>query len=138
MDVDVYHDIGGKIEVYGMRVDIQIILERMRHKDPSLVRIDDAQTAYVNTKHRLYVLKHRNKPPMIYHGLNVTRGYSTLNIQVKTWEIIYKRLVLLVRHGKMPQVDKCDFVKVVTEIDLWDGKTVIMHFRFRFWITLYL
>jgi hypothetical protein len=40
MDVDVYSDDGStKMEVKGMKVDIQIILGRMKSKNPNLVNV---------------------------------------------------------------------------------------------------
>ena len=55
MDVDVYWDNGGKLDVYGMRVDIEIILERMKHKDPNKVKFETTDQAMIDVKHRYNV-----------------------------------------------------------------------------------
>lgn len=37
VDIDLYNDKGGRVDVTGMRVNIDIIIERMRRKDPDAV-----------------------------------------------------------------------------------------------------
>ena len=37
IDVDLYNDKGGKVDVYGMKVNIDITIERMKPKDPEAV-----------------------------------------------------------------------------------------------------
>ena len=35
--MDLYNDKGGKVDVYGMKVNIDITIERMKPKDPEAV-----------------------------------------------------------------------------------------------------
>ena len=53
--------------------DIDIILERMKSKDKALASIPKSVVNNVDVKDRLSILNARNKPPIIYHQLNVTR-----------------------------------------------------------------
>ena len=126
IDIDLYGDAGGKIKVEEMDGDIDIILERMTSKDKSLASIPKTVVNKVNVTDRLAILTARNKPPIIYHQLNVTRPYSSINVQILLQDpedidiMANTDMLLMARHGKMPLVKECDFVKIVSSIDSVD------------------
>lgn len=83
----------------------------------------------VNTTERLAALKIRKKLPLIYHAFNVTNAFGTITLQIKP---IYPkvegddvsaifwpkpRLVLLLRKDKMPTINNCDYVHLVSSIN---------------------
>ena len=70
----------------------------------------------VNSKARLDTIKKRGKIPLIYHQINVTQPYSTLNLMFEVDQINTTRLVVLGRHNKMPTIKNCEFVKIVGDI----------------------
>ena len=70
----------------------------------------------VNSKARLDTIKKRGKLPLIYHQINVTQPYSTLNLMFNVDQINETRLVVLGRHNKMPTIKNCEFVKIVGNI----------------------
>ena len=43
VDIDLYNDLGEKVPVEGMSVDIQIIIPRMKEKDPLAVSFDPCE-----------------------------------------------------------------------------------------------
>ena len=135
MDIDIYGDLGGKMEVKDIAGNISITLERMRKKDPKLVSMPGAVdgdkeicdekeldkekpcTQLVNVTDRLYILNGREKPPIIYHQVNVTRPHSTINVQIQIQNPLESDMVIMARRDKMPMVEKCDYVKIVSQID---------------------
>ncbi len=78
--------------------------------------------AVVNTSITLSALQARNKAPIVYHALNVTEHSPTLNVQIKVANANTSNLVIMVRYGKMPMPNLCDFVKRVRTIQLTAGK----------------
>ena len=121
LDVDVYYDLGGKVDIQGMKVDIQIIIQRMKGKNPKMVTFDDkTDVMTVNVKERIDVLEARNKPFIIYHQSSATRAYSTINVQIRVENPLTSKMAILARHAKMPIIKTCDFVKVVTDIERLD------------------
>ena len=77
----------------------------------------------VDSKYRLDLLKLRRKPPLIYHNFNVSNVFATLNIQIKLMtndsadEIFdNSKIVLLLRHEKLPTLNNCDLVQTVSTI----------------------
>ena len=126
MDIDIYEDLGGKLDVSGMQADIIVVLERMETKNKALVEIPESNTLTVDAESRLSTLQARGKPPLIYHQVNVTHPYSTINVQFMVPEPKQSRYVLLARHSKMPILKNCDFVKIVSqipnEVPLKDGR----------------
>ena len=104
IDIDLYGDLGGKIEVKGMKADIEVVLERMRRKNPSLVSMPKDQVQKVNITDRLNILNIRGKPPIIYHQVTASRPYSTINVQIETPDLnpITTDMVIMARHAKMP------------------------------------
>ena len=77
----------------------------------------------VDSKYRLDLLKLRRKPPLIYHNFNVSNVFATINIQIKfmtndsTDEIFENsRMILLLRHEKLPTLNNCDLVQAVSTI----------------------
>jgi hypothetical protein len=89
------------MEVYGMKVDIQIVLARMKYKNPALVNIPKTLEKTVDPEERLATLKLRKKLPLIYHKMVTTRAYVTINVQLKVDDPITTRIVILARHGKL-------------------------------------
>ena len=68
----------------------------------------------VHVQTRLDVLKTIGKQPLIYHSLNISHPYSTLNIEIKPLleeTIITESLFILVRYGKLPILTDCDFAQ---------------------------
>jgi hypothetical protein len=63
-------------------------------------------------------------PPLIYHYVNVTRPYASLNVQLKVDDPDETRLVLLGRHKKLPIVGECDFVFSFTNVTKRDGRHI--------------
>ena len=132
MDIDLYADLGGKLEIQGMEADITIVLERMENKaiekmkKPELVEIRNTNEGIVNlevsAEDRLGTLKARGKPPLIYHEVNVTHEFSTINLQIKVPQPKQSKLVILGRYKKMPILKSCDFVKIVSQIPNQDDK----------------
>ena len=70
----------------------------------------------VNSQARLDTIKKRGKIPLIYHQVNITQPYSTLNLMFNVEQINTTRLVVLGRHKKMPTIKNCEFVKIVGDI----------------------
>ena len=75
----------------------------------------------VNVNARMDIIKKRGKPELIYHQINVTQPYSTLNLEFKVDNISTTRLVLLGRHRKMPTIKDCEIVKIVGDIQQRDA-----------------
>ena len=75
----------------------------------------------VNVKARLDVINKRGKLALIYHQINVTQPYSTLNLEFEVDNITTTRLVVLGRHKKMPTIKNCEFVKIVGDIPQRDA-----------------
>ncbi len=74
VDIDLYDEKGDKVPIHNMAVDIQIIIPRMIDKDRKSVSFDpEIHLAKVNVASRIAELKKRNKLPLIYHYLNITR-----------------------------------------------------------------
>ena len=69
-------------------------------------------------------LTRRKKIPLIYHFLNITNAYSALTVQVKVDTPQDTRLVLLVRHEKLPTLTACDFVKPLANVGEMDGEWI--------------
>ena len=40
IDIDIYYDHGGRVDIRGMKINIDIIIERMKIKDPEAVSFD--------------------------------------------------------------------------------------------------
>ena len=92
----------------------------------------DPAIAVVNGDARMESLARKKKPFLIYHTFNVTNAYATINIQFRhnytnsegrdRWvPTTNSRVILLVRHGKMPILTECDVVKAVANISGVDG-----------------
>ena len=77
--------------------------------------------AKVNAKARLETIKKRGKSPLIYHQINVTQPYSTLNLMFEVDAINTTRFVVLARHNKMPTIENCEFVKIIGNIQARDN-----------------
>ena len=75
----------------------------------------------VNVKARLDTIKKRNKKALIYHQVNVTQPYSTLNLEFEVDNVTSTRLVVLGRHKKMPTIKECEFVKFIGNIPQRDA-----------------
>ena len=119
IDIDLYGDGGGKIPVKEINGTITLTIERMKEKDETKVSIskDAPETQTVNVTDRLYVLKKREKQPIIYHNASVPHPFSTLNVQLEIEDPLNTKMVLLARFEKLPTVKACDFVKIVNEIE---------------------
>ena len=85
--------------------------------------ISESAMLEVDSKYRLDLLKLRRKPPLIYHNFNVSNVFATLNIQIKLMtndsadEIFdNSKIVLLLRHEKLPTLNNCDLVQTVSTI----------------------
>ena len=78
------------------------------------------RNAKVNSKARLETIKTRGKSPLIYHQVNVTQPYSTLNLEFEVDVTNMTRLVVLGRHDKMPTIENCEFVKIIGNIPFRD------------------
>lgn len=74
----------------------------------------------VNVNARLDTIKKRNKLPLIYHQINITQPYSTLNLEFKVDNDTSTRLVVLGRHKKMPTLKECEIVKIVGSVEQRD------------------
>ena len=70
----------------------------------------------VNVKSRLNIINERGKKALIYHQINVTQPYSTLNLQFKVDNVTSTRLVVLGRHNKLPTLKDCEFVQFIANI----------------------
>lgn len=133
VDIDLYNDKGGKVDVSGMKVDIEIIIERMKVKEPEAVSFANTDTVTVNVDHRLQSLQQRKKLPLIYHYFNTSRPYASMSIQIKLGNVVGgdsnlepdsedNRLVVLGRHEKLPTLKDCDFVQALRFVNETDGK----------------
>ena len=78
--------------------------------------------AEVSVQPRLDALMGRSKPPMIYHYTNITRPFTTFTIQLKVDEPLTTRIVVLGRHEKLPTLTSCDVIKVMSNVDRYDGE----------------
>ena len=74
----------------------------------------------VNAAARLEIIKKRDKKYLIYHQVNVTQPYSTLNLEFQVDNATTTNLVVLVRHNKMPTLKECEFVKIIGNIEARD------------------
>ena len=74
----------------------------------------------VNAAARLEIIKKRDKKYLIYHQVNVTQPYSTLNLEFQVDNATTTNLVVLVRHNKMPTLEVCEFVKIIGNIEARD------------------
>ncbi len=92
----------------------------------------DTEVCIVNTLHRLYVLEKRSKPALIYHAFNISNAYATLNVQFhdNTTDLDGNpkfvanedsRVIILVRHDKLPTAQECDMVMAVADMLGIDG-----------------
>ena len=118
-----YGDGGGKLPIRDMVDPIDITIERMRNKDPEQVTFSEKEkeAAKVNANARLETIKKRGKVPLIYHQINVTQPYSTLNLMFEVNQTNTRRLVVLARHNKMPTIENCEFVKIIGNIQARDN-----------------
>lgn len=116
IDISVYNDKGGLVDISNMAVNIDIIIGRMKKKAPEAVTFGKRHQALVNVANRVKALTRRNKPQLIYHYLNITRPYSTLNIQVKVDNPETSRLIVLGRYQSLPTLTKCDFIKPLIDV----------------------
>ena len=78
----------------------------------------------VNAAARLEIIKKRDKKYLIYHQVNVTQPYSTLNLEFQVDNATTTNLVVLVRHNKMPTLKECEFVKIIGNIEVGKGAWV--------------
>ena len=85
----------------------------MRHKNPDAVTIPESAKSIVDVTHRLYKLKNRDKPPLIYHYMNATIEFAALTIQIKTDNGNNTNMIVLAAHQRLPTLAKCDIVKVM-------------------------
>eukprot|EP00095_Tigriopus_kingsejongensis_P012226 maker-scaffold528_size145933-snap-gene-0.28 protein:Tk12226 transcript:maker-scaffold528_size145933-snap-gene-0.28-mRNA-1 annotation:"cobinamide adenolsyltransferase" len=118
IDIDVYDSDGNWVDVSGMEHWIQFVIGRIRVKNPEAVRVPESARAHVVMADRIASLTRRNKPFIIYHELNVSIEFASLNIQIKIDENAgnASNVVILARNGKMPLLDQCDFVRKVRDI----------------------
>ena len=133
MDIDIYDQDGVKVDVSGMKIDIQFVIGRIKYKNPLAVSIPDNARAVVNVAERLGHLERKSKMPFIYHYLNISIEFASLNVQVKLYDAdnaTESRMVLLIRHNHLPTLDQCDFLKVVRKINDTDGKLLISDFEY--------
>ena len=84
------------------------------------LRLEEMRNNPVNVNARMDIIKKRKKPELIYHQINVTQPYSTLNLEFKVDNISTTRLVLLGRHGKLPTIKDCEIVKIIGDIQETD------------------
>ena len=75
----------------------------------------------MNVEARLDTIKKRGKKYLIYHQINITQPYSTLNLEFEVDNITTTRLVVLGRHSKMPTLKECEFVKFIGNIPQRDA-----------------
>ena len=80
------------------------------------LRLEEMRNNQVNVAARMEIIKKRSKPELIYHQINVTQPYSTLNLEFKVDNISITRLVLLGRHSKLPTLKDCEIVKIIGDI----------------------
>ena len=81
----------------------------------------------MTVSHRVNSLKKRNKIPLIYHSFNVSIEFAALNVMTKLYDVnnaSESRIVILVRHEKMPLINKCDVLKVIRNVNETEGKAV--------------
>ena len=87
----------------------------------------------VHVQTRLDVLKMTGKQPLMYHSMNVSNPYATLNIQIKPLmenTIVTESLFLMARYQKLPILSNCDFIHSVSTIINTDGNyKLISHFK---------
>lgn len=85
----------------------------------------------MNIANRIASLDRRQKPYIIYHELNVSIEFASLNIQIKIDSTTGNdsNIVLLLRNAKMPLLNQCDFIKKVKTISLMDGKQYLLKLR---------
>ncbi len=121
MDIDMYADLGGKIPIKNMKEGITVLLERMPDKKPTLVRFAKDDVMKVHVEERLSTLEIRGKPLLIYHQITAANAYSSINVQIRVQDPLNTKLVILARYSKLPMAKKCDFVKIVSEIERTDG-----------------
>ena len=67
-------------------------------------------------------LTERGKKPLIYHQVNISSSYFTVNVQLKVDDEDSNRLVVFGKHAKMPLVTNCDFLKVMGSETHRDGE----------------
>ena len=91
----------------------QNISEEMRNSPVNVKARMDTITARKNEKNK--------KKAMIYHQINITQPYSTLNLEFNVDNASTTRLVVLGRHKKMPTLTDCEFVKIVGDIQERDA-----------------
>ena len=92
--------------------------------------------APVNAMARLETIKKRGKEPLIYHQVNVTQPYSTLNLEFEVDVINMTRLVVLGRHNKMPTINNCEFVKIIGNIQARDSDCKYFNFDMKLLLKL--
>ena len=75
----------------------------------------------MKVENRMLALETRKKMPLIYHYVNITRPYATFSVQVKVDDVATTRMVLLMRHEKLPTLTACDFMKKLVNVNNTDG-----------------
>ena len=85
-DIDILDQDGNKLLLEDLDLDIELVIDRMADKDPSAVSAGNTGFT-VDVTSRLEFLEARQKPPLIYHGFNVTNKFSTINIQIKQLQL---------------------------------------------------
>ena len=102
--------------------NITFVIERMRTKNPDKVSFPKESKYEVNVKERIDNLELRGKKPLIYHQVNVSNTYVTINCLLKVDDEENNRIVIIGRHAKMPLITDCDFLKVMSTVNNREGK----------------
>lgn len=77
-------------------------------------------------------LKDRGRKAIIYHFFNVSINDASLNVQLKTDSINGSNLIIMLRHDKMPTLDKCDMVKAAQDIAEFDGIVLSRKYHYNY------
>ena len=87
VDVDIYNENSELIEVKqlpeGSSIKIKIL--RMKEKDKRLGVLNMTSPLIVDIEKRVDLIKRRHRVPIIYHQLIANKSFSTINIQLKSF-----------------------------------------------------
>ena len=123
VDVDIFDESNQKVDISGMSAPIKVRTKRMKEKDKYTGLLNMPQTMKVDVQKRIGLAVKRKRLPIIYHKITVDRTYSTINLQLKSFNP-YNRLAIMAKHGKMMTSSDCDFIQIVNDISLRDGEWV--------------
>ena len=87
VDVDIYNEHSEAIDVKqipeGSSIKIKIF--RMKEKDKLLGVLNMTNPVIVDINKRLDLIKRRNRAPIIYHQITANKSFSTINVQMKSF-----------------------------------------------------